>query len=163
MLSFLAGMAYGNAGEWIMHKYVLHEIGRKRDSFWSFHWKDHHKNVRRNGFRDPDYDAGFKLDSTLTKEAALLLGAAAAHLPLFPLAPGFTLGVWTPIALYFAIHTKSHLDPEWAKKYVPWHYDHHMGKDQDANWCITYPLADYVMGTRVEYLKNGEAELKLAG
>ena len=28
MLSFLAGMAYGNAGEWIMHKYVLHELGR---------------------------------------------------------------------------------------------------------------------------------------
>lgn len=54
ILSFLAAMAYGNAGEWIMHKYVLHELGRKRESFWSFHRKDHHKTVRRNGFRDPD-------------------------------------------------------------------------------------------------------------
>ena len=35
MLSFLAGMAYGNAGEWIMHKYVLHELGRKRELFAS--------------------------------------------------------------------------------------------------------------------------------
>ena len=55
---------------------------------------------------------------------------------------------------YFLIHRKSHLDPSWAKKYAPWHYDHHMGKNQDANWCVTFPLWDHILGTRKHYLKD---------
>ncbi len=35
---------------------------------------------------------------------------------------------------------------------MPWHYDHHMGKDQNSNWCVTHPLFDMVLGTRKEYL-----------
>jgi sterol desaturase/sphingolipid hydroxylase (fatty acid hydroxylase superfamily) len=31
------------------------------------------------------------------------------------------------------------------------HYDHHMGKNQDSNWCVTRPWFDWVMGTRVRY------------
>ena len=27
-----------------------------------------------------------------------------------------------------------------------------MGRDQDQNWCVTFPLWDYVMGTRVPYI-----------
>jgi hypothetical protein len=27
-----------------------------------------------------------------------------------------------------------------------------MGKDQNANWCVTHPFFDIVMGTRKEYL-----------
>jgi hypothetical protein len=26
-----------------------------------------------------------------------------------------------------------------------------MGKDQNANWCVTHPFFDYVMGTRKKY------------
>jgi hypothetical protein len=40
------------------------------------------------------------------------------------------------------------LSPEWAKKRIPWHYDHHMNTIQDANWCVTRPWFDYLMGTR---------------
>ena len=36
-----------------------------------------------------------------------------------------------------------------GKKRIPWHYDHHMNSNQDANWCVTRPWFDYVMGTRV--------------
>lgn len=35
------------------------------------------------------------------------------------------------------MHRRSHLEPEWAKKRIPWHYDHHMNSNQDANWCVT--------------------------
>ncbi|RYZ84400.1 MAG: hypothetical protein EOO68_31675, partial [Moraxellaceae bacterium] len=28
-------------------------------------------------------------------------------------------------------------------------YDHHMNSNQDANWCVTRPWFDYVMGTRI--------------
>ena len=38
-----------------------------------------------------------------------------------------------------------------GKQHLPWHYDHHMGRDQNANWCVTHPLFDNVMGTRKIY------------
>lgn len=47
------------------------------------------------------------------------------------------------------MHRRSHLEPEWGKKAIPWHYDHHMNTNQDANWCVTRPWFDYIMGTRV--------------
>jgi sterol desaturase/sphingolipid hydroxylase (fatty acid hydroxylase superfamily) len=34
-------------------------------------------------------------------------------------------------------------------KKIPWHYDHHMNANQDANWCVTKPWFDYLLGTRV--------------
>jgi hypothetical protein len=34
-------------------------------------------------------------------------------------------------------------------KKIPWHYDHHMNSNQDANWCVTKPWFDYILGTRV--------------
>ena len=52
---------------------------------------------------------------------------------------------------YFYKHRRSHLDPEWAKQNLKHHYDHHMGRDQDANWCVTQPWFDYLMGTRIDY------------
>jgi len=52
---------------------------------------------------------------------------------------------------YHYIHRKSHLDPERAKRKVPWHYDHHMGKNQEANWGITTDWVDRIMRTRVDY------------
>ena len=43
------------------------------------------------------------------------------------------------------------MDPEWARENLPWHYDHHMGPNQDANWCVTRPWFDDLMGTREPY------------
>lgn len=43
------------------------------------------------------------------------------------------------------------MDLEWAKKHVPWHYDHHMGKNQDANWGVTTDWVDKLLGTRIKY------------
>ncbi len=40
----------------------------------------------------------------------------------------------------------------WARARLPWHYDHHMGPDQDATWCVTRPWFDVVMGTRNPYV-----------
>ena len=38
-----------------------------------------------------------------------------------------------------------------AERKVPWHYDHHMGKNQEANWGITSEWVDRLVGTRVRY------------
>ncbi|ERS10046.1 MULTISPECIES: hypothetical protein [Marinobacter] len=37
-----------------------------------------------------------------------------------------------------------------GKKAIPWHYNHHMNTNQDANWCVTRPWFDYIMGTRIK-------------
>ena len=81
-----------------------------------------------------------------------LAAVVVGHLPLLPMAPFFTATVWYSTARYYYIHRKAHLDPHWAKEHVPWHYDHHMGRDQNANWCVTHPFFDIVMGTRKEFI-----------
>ena len=66
-----------------------------------------------------------------------------------PVAPFFTLTTYYCAWNYWHVHSQSHLDPEWGKKKIPWHYDHHMNTNQDANWGVTKPWFDYIMGTRV--------------
>jgi sterol desaturase/sphingolipid hydroxylase (fatty acid hydroxylase superfamily) len=89
-----------------------------------------------------------------------------AHLPLIKVAPWFTGAIWYSGLNYLYTHRKAHLDPEWAKRHLKHHYDHHMGLDQDKNWCVTRPWTDIVLGTRVDYEydergrpKKQEAEL----
>lgn len=153
MIGIPLGLAYSNAGEWLIHKYVLHGAGRSRKSFWSFHWLEHHRAARLKGFLDPDYERPlFKAWNAQAKEAAALTGAALVHLPLFPIAPFFTGTTLYCMWNYYRKHKRAHLEPEWAREHLPWHYDHHMGPNQHANWCVTFPLFDYVMGTREPYL-----------
>ncbi len=152
MIGFPLGLLYANAIEWASHRYLQHGLGRKKKSFWAFHWHEHHRNVRRNGHHDPDYlrsRVGFHAQG---KETLAVAVACAVHLPLLPVAPFFTVGTWYYAVKSYRAHKKSHLDVEWAKKNVPWHYDHHMGPDQDANWCTLYPWFDDLMGTRRPYL-----------
>jgi hypothetical protein len=151
MLGIPIGWVYANAGEWLLHKHMLHGIGINKKSFWSFHWHEHHRESRKNDMFDSQYVRSLFTWSPQGKEAAALLGAAVLHLPLFPVFPFFTGTLYWSMVKYYREHKKSHLDPEYAKKNLPWHYDHHMGKDQNANWCVTHPFFDYVMGTRKKY------------
>ena len=43
MLGIPLGLLYANASEWLIHHYVLHGLGKKKRSFWSFHWGEHHR------------------------------------------------------------------------------------------------------------------------
>lgn len=152
MIGIPLGLAYMNAGEWLVHKYVLHGLGRSKKSFWSFHWHEHHREVRRNDHFDEAYEQPMVGWHAQGKEALGLAAAAVIHAPLLPVAPFFTAAVWYSIWNYYRVHKKSHLDPEWAKENLTHHYDHHMGPNQDANWCVTHPWFDNVMGTRVPYV-----------
>lgn len=148
MLGIPLGLAYANAAEWLIHKHILHGRGRDRRSFWSFHFHEHHKAVRRNNHVDEAYAKPLRSWNAQTKEAVTLAGALAAHAVLLPIAPGFVGAVWYSGARYYYVHRKSHLDPAWARENLPWHYDHHMAPNQEANWCVTRPWMDHLMGTR---------------
>jgi sterol desaturase/sphingolipid hydroxylase (fatty acid hydroxylase superfamily) len=86
------------------------------------------------------------------REALALTLVGLAHLPLFPVAPFYTATVWYSLRKYHAVHKRAHLDTEWAREHLPWHYDHHMGVDQDKNWGVTHDWFDRLMGTREVYV-----------
>jgi len=77
-----------------------------------------------------------------------------SYIPLFWVVPYFagTLGVHAIV--YYFTHRHTHLNVEWGRRWLPWHHDHHMGKDQDLNWCVLFPLWDYVLGTRKNYFRK---------
>jgi hypothetical protein len=162
MLGFALGLVSSNAMEWFVHKYLLHEMARKKGSFWGFHWNEHHKNVRKTGGYDPMYERATPTSPSKVKEAISVVAGAALATPLLPFSPGFVAAGWLGAGAYYFIHKKAHLDPAWGRKWVPWHVDHHLGPNQDANWCVTFPLMDWVMGTREPWVgteaeKNGTA------
>ena len=150
VLAFL----YANLFEWLWHKYVFHGLGKKKDSRFSSHWRKHHRDVRKSGGFDEDYRTFTGIKDNPMPEVFELSLAALLHSPLFFIFPFFAGTLWVHAAAYFLIHRKSHLDLGWAKKWVPWHYDHHMGKNQDANWCVTLPVWDHILGTRLYFLKH---------
>jgi sterol desaturase/sphingolipid hydroxylase (fatty acid hydroxylase superfamily) len=149
LIQILSAIIYINAFEWATHKYLLHGLGRNPKSIWSFHWVDHHKNVRRNHFYDLDYKRPLSSWNAQTKEIVALLVTGLAHLPLVFIFPVFYATVVCNGLYYYYVHRRSHLDPDWAKRRLPWHYDHHMCSNQNANWCVSFPWFDWVMGTRI--------------
>ncbi len=152
MIGFPLALLYANAGEWLLHRYLLHGPGKRKGSFWSFHFHEHHRASRRHDMFDDSYERpplGLHAQGKETLGIALLVGV---HLPLGLVAPGFTAGVvWSAVS-YYRRHKRAHLDPGWARLHLPWHYDHHMGPDQDANWCVSRPWFDHLMGTRKPYV-----------
>lgn len=162
MIGIPLGLLTANAAEWVIHKHVLHGWGGKRGRFWSFHFHEHHREVRQNGYRDPNYQRSPLGLHAQGKEAWGLIAASAAVAPLFPVAPFFTSTLWYSAANYYRIHKRSHLDPDWGRARIPWHYDHHMGANPSANWCVTRPWFDYLMGTR-EFTQGAPREDNVLG
>lgn len=146
------GLFVGNVTEWLVHKYILHGLGKKRGSIWRSHFKVHHGRSRRNNFYDEDYDKPVMSNEPVRTEILGLALLILLNTPFVFLSVWYFLTVSIYAMVYFFIHRKSHLDTDWTKRHLPWHWDHHMGRDQEKNWCVTFPLADYIFGTRVKYL-----------
>lgn len=144
----LGGMIITNAGEWLIHKHILHGLGKKKSSFFSFHWNEHHRAARRSGFKDLDYERSVFGRHAQGREAGLLTLLGVAVVPIGLASSWVLVGIWTGLVLYYVVHRRAHRRPSWARKWMPWHVAHHMGKNQDSNWCVTLPLFDIIMGTR---------------
>ncbi|GMU58537.1 MAG: hypothetical protein AMXMBFR34_03000 [Myxococcaceae bacterium] len=151
MLGIVLGLAASNVGEWLIHKRWLHGRGKDKKSFWAFHWHEHHRESRARDMFDAQYVKSVFTWSPQGKEALALSAGALVLVPLFPVAPFFTGTLWFRMWRYYVLHKRSHLDAAWAREHLPWHVDHHLGKDQNANWCVTHPWFDYVMQTRKPY------------
>ena len=138
------GILLANFHEWWIHKYLLHKLGKNKSSIWNFHWHSHHKLCRKYEGLDPTFFNHYYI-----REVLGLFGLFLIHVPLLLWDLPILLSVLALYGLtYYFVHVYAHLNPEWCKKNLRWHWDHHMGKDQDANWCIVFPLMDYLFGTR---------------
>lgn len=152
MIGIPLALLTANAAEWWIHKHVLHGLGRRPGSFWHFHLDEHHAASLRNEGRDPAYTRSPWHWNAQGKE---LFGLGLLVVPVLPLAPVAPFFVGTMVYCgvdYYRKHKRAHLDPAWARAHLPWHWDHHMGPNQDANWCVTRPWFDHVMGTREPYV-----------
>ena len=152
---FLVGLVVANGFEWVAHKFILHgthRTGKPRyspvpDSMKS-HW-EHHREVRKQNFHDDGYVQGISNWRTKNEIISLAVVAGAASVLFYPISKGMAAASIYSACNYYYIHRRSHLEPDWAVKKIPWHYDHHMNSNQDANWCVTKPWFDYILGTRV--------------
>jgi hypothetical protein len=141
IIFFTLGIILGNISEYIIHKYILHDLGKSKKSFFSAHWHRHHRTARRNDF----YDQNYKNIKNNKLEIMQLIFLIALFFPLKYIHIFLFLGGCFNALMYFILHRYMHLNPLKAKKYFRWHWEHHMGKNQDENWCVTLPLTDFLL------------------
>ncbi len=176
MIETLVALAVGipvslllaNGIEWFFHKHVLHGPGKRQGNFWNFHWYQHHHESRKHGMPDVAYQEGSLFEwNSRTKELAALAIPVALLIPVLLFGRGVgqvvAAGLIYSAVNYCHVHRRAHRDPVWARKHLPWHVDHHLGPNQDTNWCITKPWFDLIMGTRERYVGTAREAADLAG
>ena len=150
-LQFSIAWLYGLFFEYAVHRWILHGFGKKRDSILSFHFHEHHSLARRRNMHDEGYLAKGFYPNSKTKEIIALVVAFFIHIPIAVIFPWAGLAVFVSMLSYYRVHSKSHKNVEWARFVLPWHYDHHMGPNQNKNFGVRTDFFDRVFKTRKKY------------
>jgi len=143
-------IVYTQLLEWVLHRYVLHGLGKNKKSMFSSHWHTHHKTSRKNDNFDKDYLRSIFFESSRQEIIGLIL-LVLIHAPLLLYLPLFYFSLIILSIRYYIIHRRSHLDIKWCKEHLPWHYDHHLGKNQNVNWGVTTDWVDKLFKTKIKY------------
>lgn len=160
LAQFAVGYLYTKVVENLAHKYLLHNLGKKKESFWSFHFHDHHKAAIKYGMLDPAYFEQWWLNSLRAKEVGSLVATFGMHLPLVKKHPYFVAGVGIGVLEYYYKHKKSHTEPEWAWEYMQNHVKHHL-LEQNNYWGVTSGLVDRIAGTAPKVSDEEWIELRI--
>ena len=136
-LLFFVGFIHGSLIEYLVHRYLFHGFGKKKDSIFAYHLRDHHLVSRRNDFID---------NKLSVHEAIGVVFLVALHVPAFFLSLYLFAGIAFYALLFVALHNTMHKTPGLAKKYFPWHWNHHM-KNQNKSWNVVLPIFDLLTGT----------------
>ena len=150
IIEILIAWVYGHIMEYFLHRHILHN--KLFSPFFKIHFSEHHKNSRKFKMIDARYLTWFGTIFHFETYSLVLL--AVLHFPVFLYFP-FAYGVIVfNILTYFYIHRKAHLNSWWARENLEWHYDHHMGKNQNKNWGIRSSLVDEILKTREHYKES---------
>lgn len=146
LLWAIPAFVLGSFIEWAAHRFILHNFNIKK--FSKYHFGRHHSRARKNMGYDEDYlifpPRKWK---TGLHEIFSLIVATILVLPLAFISIWLWIFLCLHACAYFYLHRRMHLETEWGEKWFPWHYRHHMGKDQNTNWGVTNPMFDYVFNT----------------
>ena len=140
-LQIILGWFYGHTAEYFLHKHVLHNHKRFKGPF-KRHFGTHHRIARQNKMYDENY-----LKITKNSSAFEVIGLSLLllfHLPLLFIIPYFWMTLLYSALAYYYIHRKSHIDIVWGKKWLPWHYAHHMETDQHRSWGVRLHIFDWL-------------------
>ena len=136
-LLFFAGFIHGCLVEYLVHRYLFHGLGKKKDSIFAYHLRDHHLVSRKNDFIDNKLSA---------HEAIGVVFLVALHVPALFLSAYLFAGIAVYAFLFVVLHNTMHKTPGLAKKYFWWHWNHHM-KNQNKSWNVVLPIFDLLTGT----------------
>ena len=137
VLMFFAGILYANLMEFFVHKYLFHGLGKKKNSIFAFHIRQHHMVARKNGF----VDRKFSLNEFIGIPILMLV-----HSPILWLSPHMYAAIWIYAILFVVVHNTLHRNPAIAKKYFWWHWNHHM-QNQNKSWAVVVPISDVFFRT----------------
>jgi hypothetical protein len=137
MVMFFFGLIYSSFIEWWIHKILFHEHGKKKDSIFAYHLRDHHKTAIKNKYIDSRHSP---------RESFGILLLIIIHLPICLLSVDFYIATMVYSIAFIVLHNYSHRSLEWTSKYMPWHVKHHM-QNPNKNWNVVLPIADWIMKT----------------
>ncbi len=147
LLQIIVAWVYSHVLEYILHRYLLHDP--KRKTFFKEHFGSHHKLARKNLMIDEKYCGS--LDIKNDPEIKGLIVLFVLHFPVYFISFYAYLMLLVCGLSYYLQHRWAHQSHGFARKFAPWHYDHHMGKDQKCNWGVRLPFLDYLLCTRKKY------------
>ena len=113
---------YGHIIEYLAHRYILHNWKIKIP--FKNHFGNHHKICRRTDFHDKRYKKVLSKDSLF--EIGTLTSLTVIHFPIWFFFPWAYVTIIWSVLCYYIVHRKMHTEPQWAVKWTPWHYEHHM-------------------------------------
>ena len=145
LFHFALGWLYGHLFEYLAHRFILHNH-KLWLRFFQAHFSEHHKLTRRHGMIDPKYLMGL---SRNLREVLILSSIAIIHLPVFFVSVAGYIAILYSLVAYYTIHGLSHSVYGFGRRWVPWHYDHHLGKNPNRNWGVRLPVFDWIFRTRV--------------
>jgi len=137
MIGFILGTIYASFLEWWIHKHLFHVRGKKKNSLFAYHLRDHHVVAKKNNFID--------IRMSFIETVGLLF-LTIIHFPIFYISCMFYFATVVYVIAFFVLHNYGHRNPGWAKNYQRWHWDHHM-INPNSNWNVVLPLADLIMRT----------------
>ena len=99
-LQFVLGLLVANAGEWFIHRYLLHGLGQQADSFWAYHLYEHHAVARHNNMLDAGYQKWPELWNSQAKEWLVLVCILFLNLPFFWWVNGYACAIYFSVVTY---------------------------------------------------------------
>lgn len=146
LIQVLLGVLFANLVEVLAHKYILHGLGKKKNSFFSHHWVHHHM-ARKWKFYDPLYLLPFWNWDHRFKEVLGIVLLCILVFPFWFYFKIFAITLWVYALSYIVLHKYMHMYPKFGQKWFPWHHRHHVIGNQEHSWGVLLPIIDYILGT----------------